>query len=143
MHVQLEHMHRQMYDESNVENLRNHGVAQNDFITCADIRRIQKGIEEETIRLAKQDGASILKWVEKLKSDGHYVFIKTSAGPPPPSSNLDRDVFLLIIQTKYQQECWQKHGGRFAGIDATHNTMQYKDMNLFTLMVRDRWGHGM
>jgi hypothetical protein len=100
-------------------------------------------IEEETVRLASQDGESVLKWVEVLCKRRHYVEIKSSSDEPPSNSNLDRGSFVLIIQTKYQQECWQKHGHRFAGIDATHNTTHYENMNLFTLLVRDRWGHGM
>lgn len=28
------------------------------------------------------------------------------------------------------------------GIDATHNTTYYENMSLFTVLVRDRWGHG-
>jgi len=67
---------------------------------------------------------------------------KTSSDEPPASSGLDNDSFVLVIQTRYQQECWQKHGPRFAGIDATHNTTHYENMSLFTLLVRDRWGHG-
>ena len=29
------------------------------------------------------------------------------------------------------------------GIDATHNTTQYEGVSLFTVIVRDAWGHGM
>ena len=28
------------------------------------------------------------------------------------------------------------------GIDATHNTTVYKNLNLTTIVVRDDWGHG-
>ena len=100
-------------------------------------------IEEETVRLAPQDGASVLKWVETLRARGYYLEIKTSSDEPPPGSGLNKNTFALIIQTKYQHQCWIKHGGRFAGIDATHNTTHYENMSLFTLLVRDRWGHGM
>ena len=100
-------------------------------------------IEEETVRLATQDGASVLKWVETLRAHNHYVKIKTSSDNPPPGSGLDKSTFALIIQTRYQRECWVKHGGRFSGIDATHNMTHYENMSLFTLLVRDQWGHGM
>jgi hypothetical protein len=100
-------------------------------------------IEEETVRLATQDGASVLKWVETLRARNHYVKIKTSSDNPPPGSGLDKSTFAVIIQTRYQRECWVKRGGRFTGIDATHNTTHYENMSLFTLLVRDRWGHGM
>lgn len=99
-------------------------------------------IEEETIRLASQDGASVLEWVKKLREQGHFVELKTSSDMPPENSGLDCDSFVLIIQTQYQRECWQKHAHRYAGIDATHNTTHYENMSLFTLLVRDKWGHG-
>lgn len=100
-------------------------------------------IEQETVRLSPNDGSSVLKWVHILKERGDFVRMKTSVDQPPEGSNLERDSFVLIIQTQYQRECWQKHGARFAGIDATHNTTHYQGMSLFTLLVRDKWGHGM
>lgn len=106
------------------------------------MRRIEKMIEEETIRLASKDGASVLEWVATLQKRGHFVSLKSSSDASPLNSGLEKNSFVLIIQTQYQQECWQKHGHRFAGIDATHNTTHYENMNLFTLLVRDRWGHG-
>ena len=108
----------------------------------ADIRRIEKIIEEETIRLASQDGASVLEWVKTLRERGHFVELKTSSDEPPPNSGLEKGSFVLIIQTKYQAECWQKNAQQYAGIDATHNTTHYKNMSLFTLLVHDKWGHG-
>lgn len=140
--MQLEQIQGAIYTEENLGNLKADGARRSEFCTRADIRRIEKMIEEETVRLASQDGESVLKWVKVLRERGHYVEIKTSSDQPPPDSNLDKDSFVLIIQTKYQRECWQKHGHRFAGIDATHNTTHYENMSLFTLLVRDRWGHG-
>jgi len=92
-------------------------------------------IEEETVRLASQDGASVLKWVQTLQERGHYVAFKSSSDDPPSGSRLEKNTFVLVIQTKYQQECWQKHGAHFAGIDATHNTTHYENTSLFTLLV--------
>ena len=117
-------------------------TSRNQFATRADVRRIQKTIEEELIRLAAQDGASVLEWVKQLRERGHFVELKTSAEPPPANSYLERNSFILIIQTRYQRECWGKHGSRFAGIDATHNTTHYENMSLFTLLIRDPWGQG-
>jgi len=94
-------------------------------------------IKEETVRLASQDGASVLKWVQTLRECRHYVAFKSSSDDPPSGSRLEKNTFVLVIQTKYQQECWQKHGACFAGIDATHNTTHYENMSLFTLLVRD------
>ncbi|KAE9389420.1 hypothetical protein BT96DRAFT_834937, partial [Gymnopus androsaceus JB14] len=51
----------ELYFESD-SHLRN----RNEFITLADILRIQKGIRAETIRLDSDDAHSIQKWVTKL-----------------------------------------------------------------------------
>lgn len=131
-----------MYHENNINKTRSNKANRRHFATRADIRRIQKMIEEESIRLAAQDGPSVLEWVAKLREEGHFVSLKCSNEAAPPGSNLDADSFVLIIQTKYQRECWEKYGSKFAGIDGTHNTTHYKNMTLFTLLVRDEWGHG-
>jgi hypothetical protein len=68
---------------------------------------------------------------------------KCSSDPPPVNSGLAADVFILIVQTAYQRDVFQQDGHSFAGIDATHNTTQYENTSLFTVLVRDRWGHGL
>jgi len=49
---------------------------------------------------------------------------------------------ILCIQTQYQMDAFRRLGNRFIGIDTTHNTTQYKDIMLYTLIARDNWGHG-
>ena len=140
--MKLEQIQGRIYTEDNIDNLRSGQMCRREFVTRADVRRIEKMIEEETIRLASQDGASVLEWVKDLRKRGHFVELKTSSDAPPPNSGLEKESFVIIIQTQYQQECWRKNAHRFAGIDATHNTTHYANMSLFTLLVRDRWGHG-
>jgi hypothetical protein len=86
---------------------------------------------------------SILQWVEKLREAGELVAFKATCDPPPEGSQLAKDVFVLIIQTPYQRHVFRDVGNAFAGIDATHNTTHYENLSLFTIIVRDRWGHGM
>src|ERR1700730_5438171 len=102
-----------------------------------------KQIEAENIWLHHQDGQSVLEWVDHLRKSGDLLAFKSSSDPPPPGSSLAPDTFALLIQTKYQRDVFHKHGHTFAGIDATHNTTHYENMSLFSVMVRDRWGHGM
>jgi len=90
--------------------------------------------------LHRDDGQSILQWVEWLKGD--ILAFKSSAEAAPAGSGLDADSFVLILQTEYQREVFEKEGHSFAGIDATHNTTHYVNTSLFTVIVRDRWGHG-
>ncbi|KAJ7732434.1 hypothetical protein B0H16DRAFT_1328742, partial [Mycena metata] len=68
----LEQITRKMYRESNLDHLRSKKANRRHFVTRADIRRIQKMIEEETIRLASGDGASVLEWVNNLRAQGHF-----------------------------------------------------------------------
>ncbi|GJE88758.1 MULE and SWIM domain-containing protein [Phanerochaete sordida] len=108
----------------------------------ADVRRIHKGIEAESIRLHRDDGISMLRWVEKLRETGSVLAFKSVNSPPPEDSGLAADTFVLCIQTDRQREIFKKYGAPFAAIDGTHNTTQYKNINLYTILVRDRYGHG-
>ena len=94
------------------------------------------------MRLHRNDGQSVLQWVDKLRKADEILAFKSSADPPPENSGLAGDTFVLIIQTRYQKEVFKKHGHSSAGIDATHNTTHYANTSLFTVNVRDRWGHG-
>ena len=100
-------------------------------------------IEQETIQLHAEDAISTRLWVDKLKSNSVNVFYKDKLEQPPSGSGLQQDAFILCIQTPYQLDAFRHLGSGFIGIDATHNTTQYQDLQLFTIIARDRWGHGM
>ncbi|KAJ7291853.1 hypothetical protein C8J57DRAFT_1043714, partial [Mycena rebaudengoi] len=68
----LEIITKNMYHETNLDSTRSSKANRRHFATCADVRRIQKMIEEEAIRLAAQDGPSVLEWAKKLESEGHF-----------------------------------------------------------------------
>ncbi|CAK5284599.1 unnamed protein product [Mycena citricolor] len=103
---------------------------------------LSQKIEAESIRLNQHDGLSILEWVEHLKTIDALLFFKASCDLSPPDSCLDADTFVLGIQTPYQKKCFRVWGHDYAGIDATHNTTVYYGALLFTIVVRDRHGHG-
>ncbi|KAJ7491810.1 hypothetical protein B0H11DRAFT_1629894, partial [Mycena galericulata] len=96
-------------------------AARTEFIQFRDIRRIQKGIEAETIRLDPDDGRSTLRWVTILRAKGFLLGFKSKADPPPPDSGLDANVFTLMIQTDWQRKMFAKYGESLVCIDATHN----------------------
>ena len=77
-----------------------------------------------------------------MQNAGAVLGFKSSADPSPPDSRLAADTFALIIQTQYQREVFKKDRHSFASIDTTHNTTHYENMSLFTVIVRDQWGHG-
>ena len=99
-------------------------------------------IEEEKIHLHKEDSISTKLWMDRLEADSTRVFYKDKITPSPSGSNLDKETFVMCIQTPFQVNAFQHLGNGFIGIDATHNITQYGDFLLFTIIARDRWGHG-
>lgn len=102
-------------------------ASRNDFVQLRDIRRIEKDIEAETVRLHPDDGQSTLKWVERLRAKGHVLGFKAKSDLPPPQSGLAPDVFVLMIQTGGQRKMFQKYGNFLLCVDATHNTTMYEN----------------
>ena len=81
-------------------------------------------------------------WVERLKEENIFIFYKDRLDASPPGLPMHESHLILCIQTQYQMDAFRRLGNRFIGIDATHNTTQYKDIMLYTLIARDDWGHG-
>jgi hypothetical protein len=112
------------------------------YLTMGEIARVRKAVDRETVELDPNDATSTRLWVDDLEAEGHFVSYKSKQDLPPDGSDLARDAFVLCIQTEYQLESFCCLGNGFLGIDATHNVTQYKGLLLFTMMARDRWGHG-
>lgn len=142
---QLNLLHRGVYDADGTfdDDLEGTSVAsRTEFIQLRDIRRIEKDIQAETVRLDPDDGLSTLEYVKRLREKGHLLGFKAKSDLPPAGSGLEPDVFTLMVQTNWQQRMFLKYGGALLCIDATHNTTMYEKLNLTTLVVRDHWGHG-
>ena len=99
-------------------------------------------MENNEICLHDNNTISIRLWAAWLQEDGVEVFLKDKLDPPPPESGLSPDCFVLCIQAEFQKNQFRKLGSDFVSIDATHNTTQYTGAQLYTLLVRDMWGHG-
>ena len=108
-----------------------------------EICRIRKEALRADIRLDANDAQSTRIWVNRLQSQGDFVYYKDKRDPSPEGSDLASNLFALCIQTKFQREAYERLGNGCLGIDATHNVTQYKGILLFTLMVWDNWGRGM
>ena len=108
-----------------------------------EICRIRKEVQRADIRLDANDARSTRIWVDKLQSDGNFVYYKDKRDFPPGGSDLADNLFALCIQTKFQKDAYKRLGNGFLGIDTTHNVSIYKGLLLFTLMAWDKWGHGM
>ena len=107
-----------------------------------DITCIRQIVEDTEICLDQNDAISIRLWSTQLQQDGAHVILKDKQDPPPLGSALSPEIFVLCIQTKFQCDRFQELGSDFVSIDATHNTTQYVGLQLFTIIVRDLWGHG-
>lgn len=112
------------------------------YITLHDINRYRHIVEDEVIHLDDNDVISLHLWALQLQQDGAECVLKDMQDPPPPESGLSPGSFVLCIQTKFQRDCFCALGTNFMSIDATHNTTEYAGLQLFTLIVRDLWGHG-
>ena len=112
------------------------------FILLQDVCRMARMVEEEDIRLHKEDGISTKLWVDRLKAKNVNIFFKDMLDLPPSGSKLQGEAFIMCIQTAFQADAYRRLGNGFIGIDATHNITQYPDFLLFTIVARDRWGHG-
>ena len=80
--------------------------------------------------------------LDKLSEKGVLTFYKDKQDRAPINSRLPEDAFVLCIQTEFQLDAFRHLGDGFIGIDATYNITQYQDLLLFTIIARDRWGHG-
>ena len=112
------------------------------FISPQDIARMARYHDNDKISLHPEDALSIRLWLDKLKSENAQIFYKDKIDLPPSGSTLHEDVFVLCIQTTFQVDAFRRLGDGFIGIDATHNITNYQDLLLFTIVARDRWGHG-
>ena len=112
------------------------------YMTMRDITRLRQIVEDTEIRLDHNDVISIRLWSTRLQQDSAHVILKDKHDPPPLGSSLSPKIFVLCIQTKFQCERFQELSSDFMSIDATHNTTQYVGLQLFTIIVRDLWGHG-
>ena len=115
----------------------------NYHITTRDIAQLHWIVENKEIWFNENDAISLQVWTSNIQQDGGEALLKDILDPPPLGAGLCPEVFVRGIQTKFQKDQFQKLGSNFVSIDATHNTTEYKGLNLFTIIVRDFWGHGM
>ena len=109
----------------------------------SDVSWLARTLEEEKIRLHPEDAILAKLWMDRLKDENVHVFYKDKLDPPPLKLRLQPDMFVLCIQTHFQLDAFRCLSQSFIRIDATHNTTQYQDLLLFTIVARDRWGHCM
>lgn len=68
-----------------------------DFITMADVRRIEKTFEVEGIRLDRDDAKSTMEWAHKLDQNADLLAFKSATCPVPEGSGLAKDTFCFAV----------------------------------------------
>jgi hypothetical protein len=114
----------------------------NQLIALQEVNYVAQVHENDKIRLHPDNALSTRLLLEHLASEGANIFYKDKQDRTPIDSRLPDDAFVLCIQTSFQLDAFRHLGNGFIGIDATHNVTQYQDLLLFTIIARDRWGHG-
>ena len=112
------------------------------FISPQDIAQMGRSYHNDKIWYHPEDAISTKLWVDKRRSENARIYCKDKLDLPPPGSSLEQDTYLLCIQTPFQLDAFRRLGRYFIGIDGTHSITIYQGLQLFTIIVRDRWGHG-
>jgi hypothetical protein len=112
------------------------------LIALQEVNYIAQDLDNDKIRLHPDDALSTRLMLEHLASKDANTFYKDKQDRAPIDSRLPEDAFVMCIQTSFQLDAFRHLGNGFIGIDATHNVTQYQDLLLFTIIARDRWGHG-
>ena len=112
------------------------------LISLREVNLIAHTFDNDKTRLHPSDAISTRLRMEWLARQGALTFYKDKQDRALIGSRLPEDAFVLCIQTKFQLNAFRRLGNGFIGIDATHNTTQYQNLLLFTIIARDRWGRG-
>jgi hypothetical protein len=124
-----------------IRDLAPHG-SHDRFISPSDVSKMGRSLLKNEICLHSEDAISIRLWIDRIKDEDVLIFHKDRLDPAPEGSGLEDQAFVMCIQTEFQLDAFRSLGDFFIGIDATHNVMQYENYLLFTIVARDRWGHG-
>lgn len=115
------------------------------FLTKQDCKNCLKPINDVMLGIRhKEDTVSVSLLVSELQQEKYNpvtvykAYGRTSATLP----ELHQDAFLLGIMTETQKSALEEHGEKILCMDSTHNTTQYKEFKLLTLMVSDDYGEG-
>ena len=124
-----------------IHNLAPHG-SHDQFISLSDVSRMGRTLLKNEICLHQEDAISIKLWINRIKDEDALIFYKDWLNSAPQGSGLQDQAFVMCIQTDFQLDAFWQLGNSFIGIDATHNITQYENYLLFTIIARDKWGHG-
>lgn len=91
----------------------------------------------------KEDGMSVDLTVKTLQTENYnpILLYKPQGIQLPELPKIEKDAFILAIQTQFQKEMFEKFGSDMLCIDSTHATNAY-GFKLITCLVADNYGQG-
>ena len=114
------------------------------LISRKDIANIKRQYYIEGVQRHHNDLLSvsaIVEEMETLKYNPILIFKQQGEEANDLCSCLDKNDFLLVIQTEFQRDMFKKYGNRGVCIDATYRVNDY-DFHLITILVLDDFQEG-
>ena len=111
--------------------------------TNKDVYNIKRSMNVRNIQKHTSDPASVQIWITQLRDNDVYnpVLYFKQQGDVDENGCLEKDDFLLYIQTNFQCDMLKEFGNTAICMDATHGTNQYSFL-LITLLIIDNYGEG-
>ena len=108
-----------------------------------DINNIQQAYGLKDVQRHANDQESVLAWIEEFQSspETNPILFHKMQGEENEEHPLQKEDFLIIVQSPIQKTMLQRFGAKGVCIDSTHGTTGY-DFSLTTLMVVDEFGSG-
>ena len=91
------------------------------LIDDQEIKNIKKSFGIDTVQRHQNDQDSVLSWIEEWSEDEYspVLFFKLQ-GQPDSQNRLEKDDFMLIIQTEAQKHLMEQFGRKGICCDTTH-----------------------
>lgn len=106
-----------------------------------DVRNVLNQYNIRGIEKHANDHSSVSAWITELRSPQEFDPILFFKQQGDEAENLEKEDFLLCMQTEFQLEMIKAFGNKVICIDATHSTNMY-DFLLITVLIVDEFGEG-
>ena len=116
------------------------GLCRQHLVTRQDLHNIKAQYNIDGIVRHKNDLTNVRVWVQEMSTlEYNPVLIFKPQGES--KDNFTENDFLLVLQTEFQRDMFQRFCSVAVCVDATHGTNAY-DFYLTTVMVIDDYGEG-
>lgn len=118
-------------------------VSRKHFLAKSDIRNIKVKVDDRIVKRHDDDATSVTMMVAELQQEpfNPVVIFKPQGSKVDSHPSLQTDSFVLVLQTQFQMELYQKYASTILCIDSTHGTNQYR-FKLISIVVPDEYGKG-